>query len=214
MLYNSMGGKNSFIILLLIAASATITYCIESFQSSGNRQPASIPRVFDVSELSGSALEVASQKALLNGVQSIEAKENFGLTLGHFMTKGLDGRTDLVCRVYDRVRLTFQAEGMAVSGDRPSLTIEAPCKASANINQMETIWIPVTKIQEESPGDFELKYIQPTEMTLKFNAIPGAWPQYWVLSSLRVYNREDGRGIDLDARTIYQLSAHPISMRW
>jgi len=178
------------------------------------RRPASIPKVFDFSELQGTALEDAARKHLISDAKSIREKDRAGFYLGHFVTRNLDGKSALACDIYNRVSMTFLAEGMAMSGDRPSLTIDASCEVGDNVNQMEPIWIPIAEIMAQKPGNMELQLNSPKPITLKFQNIESTWPTYWILSELKIYNRTDGRSISVDNTTIYKLSSAPLSMTW
>ncbi|MGE3974993.1 MAG: hypothetical protein AB7F59_10760 [Bdellovibrionales bacterium] len=213
-----MKTKNLFILFVAVAAFAGLSriYSISKHKtaSNTNRVPASIPKMADVSELTGSALETASKRRLLAGAKSILEGENFGVSLGHFITKGMDGRAAFACDVYDRVILTFAAEGIAVSGDRPSLTVETNCEVSQDVSRLATIWIPIQEIKSGKPVDSELKLTQPIDISIKLSNMISEWPAEWVLSKVKLYNRKEGKGIEMDSTNLYQMMSSPISMRW
>jgi len=202
---------------LILAAVTTRFFSIHKHKNqvgNSDRLPAAIPKVADISELTGSALESAAKRRLLSGAKTILEGENFGVSLGHFITKGMDGRAAFACDVYDRVTLTFAAEGIAVSGERPTLTVEADCEATSDASRLATIWIPVGEIKNGPPVDAELRLTAPTDVLVKLSNMTSEWPSLWVLSKVRLYNRKDSQSIDMDSTNLYQMMESQISMRW
>ncbi|MES2965157.1 MAG: hypothetical protein V4760_14825, partial [Bdellovibrionota bacterium] len=117
-----------------------------------NRNPAAIRKDLDFSKLSGDELITASQKRLVTAARVILEKETVGVELGHFVTRDANGDRQLACDFYDRMRLRFEAEGVASSGEKPELEIEGPCRTSSDITRIEPLWIPVQRILGEKVG--------------------------------------------------------------
>jgi hypothetical protein len=178
------------------------------------RVPAAIPKSFDYTHLVGEALENAVHRRLLTGTEFEKTNDGIELRVGHFVTTDTDGKAAFACDVYDRVTFTFEAEGFAVAGERPSLTVEGPCEMSENISQMKPLLIPVEQILGEPAGNLELNYLENVPVALKFSNMTEEWPRQWVLSGLKLSNKDDGRTIILDSKNLRQLSTNPLTMNW
>jgi hypothetical protein len=206
----------SLVALVVTAGVAKYLTVLKNHNMVGQSQrlPAAIPKIPDISELTGSALETAAKRRLLSGAKSIVEGDSFGVSLGHFITKGLDGRAAFACDVYDRVTLTFLADGIAVSGERPSLTVEANCDVASDVTRLATIWVPVGEIKNGKPVDSEIRVNEPSEVAVKLSNMVSEWPSTWVLSNIKLSSRKDSKSIELDSTNLYQMMDSQISMRW
>jgi len=113
------------------------------------------------------------------------------------------------------MRLTFEAEGMASSGERPSMTVEGPCRTGSDITRIEPIWIPVSKIVSEKASDMDLTFPDNDGVTFKFQDMTGEWPRRWHLTKLRVYNdAETNRSIELSNDALRAIGSKPVVLAW
>ncbi len=219
--------KSRNIFSLFFFGIAVISGMLSQFQSWGgviyisnsqilekNRNPATLRKVFDFSQLEGSALKMRSQKRLIEEASIVNENGKVSIELGHFVTKGDGNRKIFACDFYERVNLTFKAEGIATSGEIPTLRVESPCKVSADLNKISLISIPVDRILNEKPSDMDLSYDQ-SSVNFHFENIGGSWPKNWVLKSVKL-SRDDhpGDGIEVDEREIKDITSVPISMKW
>lgn len=154
--------------------------------SSSRRDPASIKRVYDFSQLEGSALNFAAKQRLLEGAKVIRDKNDVGVELGHFVIKGSDGQKVFACQHYSRVILSFQGEGMSVGGELPKMEVEGGCEISSDINSIAAVWIPVARILGEPVADGEFDFREGHPAKLKFANVSDQWPKLWQLKSLRL----------------------------
>ena len=219
--------KNKIIFSLLFFGVAVAGGMYSQFQSwdgviyisnsqilEKNRNPAAIRKVFDFSQLEGSALKMRSQRRLIEEANITSEKGRVSIELGHFVTKGEGNRKIFACDFYERVNLTFKAEGMATSGEIPTLRVEGPCKVSADLNKISLISIPVARILNEKPSDMDLNYDQ-SSVSFHFENMGHSWPKNWILKSVRLSrDNHPGEGIEVDEHEIKDISSIPISMKW
>ena len=191
------------------------TVVVHSSYFSDRRSPAAIRRVFDFSHLDGSALRLASQKRLVTDARVILADSKVGLELGHFVTKAADGSRLFACEFYDRITLSFEAEGVAENGEKAILKVDGPCAMGDDLNRMAPIWLPTGRFAREKSTDMELTYAESEGVSFKFENMPTAWPHSWILTSIRVFNAEEaGREISISQREMREMSDHPIRVVW
>ncbi|HEX4924159.1 MAG TPA: hypothetical protein VFV50_08735 [Bdellovibrionales bacterium] len=204
------------IVVFVALALAARYYSINKFHGGATtpRTPAAIPKTFDYSHLEGPALESAIQRRLLTGTEFTRVADGVELHLGHFVTSNNDGKPAFACEVFNRVTFTFEADGFATAGERTTLEVEGPCEMSANISEMQPLLIPVGNILNEKPGNLELNYMIGTPISLKFSNMPDEWPRQWVLSGIKIYNREDGRSFIVDQKNLRKLATEPLTMVW
>ena len=188
------------------------------YLDENKRHPAAVRRAFDFSQLEGDALELASQKRLLSDARVVNLKKGFGwgIELGHFITRGDRGERQFACGFYDRVELTFFAKGMAISGERPLMMVEAGCRIGDNVNRISAIPIPVSKILQEPPGDLEFQYLEENPVVIKFNHVVDQWPRKWSLYSVRLFHHSiTNREVKVDSTQIQNISTNDeVQMTW
>lgn len=154
-------------------------------QSSG-RDPAAIRKVYDFSALEGSALNYAAKQRILDGVKVVREEQDIGIELGHFVIKGSDGEKTFACQKYSKVVLSFEGEGVAVSGELPKMEVEGGCEISSDINRIAAVWIPVSRILGEPVVDGEFDFREGRPSKLKFANVTDQWPRLWQLKSVRL----------------------------
>lgn len=157
--------------------------------SANRREPASIGREFDFSKLEGSALIKASKERLLNDLHVIRAHSAIGLQLGHFAMLGDDHQRQFACDYYDRIELSFRAEGMATNGKAPTMNVDSPCEISTEVHLISPVWIPVDEILKRNPGDKTLSFEKFRKLKISFQGISFMWPKDWALIAVRLYNQ-------------------------
>lgn len=81
----------------------------------------------DYSYLSGGSLKKAVINRLLMNSYIDRQSDDFRVHLAHFQMT-VDGKKhSSVCDYFKTVQITFQAEGIAVSGEKPLVVLQAPC---------------------------------------------------------------------------------------
>ncbi len=183
--------------------------------TSNLRNPAAVRRDLDFTRLSGTELLTGTSSRLVSDARVILEKGEMGIELGHFVTRDEQGNKLLACDYFDRMRLTFEAEGMASSGERPAMIVEGPCRTANDITRIEPIWIPVTKIVSEKAADMDLSFPEEEGVTFKFQDMTGEWPRRWHLTNVRVFNdTESNRSVELSNDTLRSIRSRPVVLAW
>jgi hypothetical protein len=181
---------------------------------SSSRIPAAIRRDLDFSELRGADLVSASQKRLLTAARVILQGDQMGIELGHFVLRDEAGRSQLACDYYDGVKMTFEAEGIADSGEKPVMEIEGPCRSGTDMTRIEAIWVPVARILDERPADMDLAYDN-ENVHFHFKNMGTEWPTRWALQAVHLYNsQEPGREVNVEHADLHEIMAHPLVLNW
>lgn len=151
----------------------------------GDRLPASLQESPDAMEALKKPIKLRVQEELINSVQVTNTPTVASIELEQFAAKEKDGSYQLSCMVYDHAILTFEAEGMAVAGERPKMLIKTPCHIqTASVNKMKSIIVPITELKAQTPkdGSLTLSGFPGTEYT--FHGVAGQWPTVWVLKQI------------------------------
>jgi hypothetical protein len=182
---------------------------------ASTRDPAAIKKVYDFSHLEGSALDFAAKQRLLDGAKIIHDKKDIGVELGHFVIKGEDGQKVFACQRYSRVVLSFEGDGVAVSGDLPKMEVEGTCEISKDINSIAAVWIPVSRILGEpvADGEFDLREGHPAK--LKFANVSDQWPRTWMLKSLKLIDPTGANGeVSVPTSELKQILKKPVILEF
>jgi hypothetical protein len=150
------------------------------------RDPAAIKKVYDFSNLEGSALDFAAKQRLLDGVRVVRDQKDIGIELGHFVIRDDSGQKVFACQKYSKIILGFRGEGTAVAGEVPQMEVEGGCEISTDINSIAAIWIPVSRILQEPVADGEFDFRDGKPSKLKFVNVLDQWPSTWQLYSIRL----------------------------
>jgi hypothetical protein len=180
------------------------------------RNPAAVHRDLDFTRLNGTELLTGTHKRLVSDARILLQKSGqLGVELGHFVTRDEQGNKLLACDYYDRMRLTFEAEGIASSGERPMMIVEGPCRTGSDITRIEPIWIPVAKIVSEKASDMDLTFPDDEGVTFKFQDMTGEWPRRWHLTNVRVFNdAEMARSVELSNDALRSIRPKPVVLAW
>ncbi len=191
------------------------------------RVPAAIPKDLDFSRLNGAELMSASQKRLLTAAKVIISQKRIGIEFGQFIIRSTDGQRQLACDFYDRVRVRLQADGVAVSGERPEIEVNAPCATSTDLAMTEPIWIPTEEIMSGEAVDGEAKFniddesaSQAVRATLeqtsfRFKNMTPHWPRRWAITEVTLYREsEPGKEVHVDQSDMKDFSKKPLILTW
>lgn len=209
--------RGFFVGFILTFALIGTFAIIKNATEDGGRLPAAVDksRIFDVSYLEGGALKAASAKQLLSPTEVFEGDESVTINFGHFVARAPTGERQLLCDIYDQVELTFEAEGVAVNGERAKLKVLAPCSVSENLNKMKSIVIPTAQIKRLPTTDGEFSFGDLPSYYFSAYHLPDSWPETWVMTEFKLLKRNDpGVSLSLDRREVYNFSSKPIMMNW
>lgn len=185
------------------------------------RSPAAVRSISEYSPVDHQALYRTVQGQLMAYAQVIKDDEMLGLQLGHPILTGKSGGHEFGCQVadhsgvYDRMKITFVGTGISEGGEAPHMTIDARCKSKKNLNQLDTVWIPMKSIVQSPAKDQKFVFGSEDTVKLNFESIPSQWPEKWVLWNVRFY-REDApeQSLDVDAGALKQANAKLLSFDW
>ncbi len=165
-----------------------------TIQAKASRDPAAIKKVYDFSQLNGSALNFAAKQRLIDGAKIIRESKDLGLELGHFVVKGQDGLKAFACQKYSKVVLHFEGDGTAVGGELPQMEVEGACEISRDINSIAAVWIPVSRILGEPVADGEFDFREGRPSKVKFANVSDQWPTVWQLKSVKLIDPSGANG--------------------
>lgn len=141
------------------------------------RDPASInSKVFQINNLSSDQIK----NQLVQKIKvypTIDGKKNIQFS----------GFSSALCRTYSEIEMEFQAEGVAVAGEIPSMKVTAPCEGGQDPAEMGNIQIPVAKILAEKPKNAEFSFNGYTAK-IELKHAPDEWPTVWVLKAVQFKN--------------------------
>lgn len=179
------------------------------------RVPAAIRKDLDFSRLNGAELMSASQKRLFTAARVITTQKNVGIEFGQFIIRSNDGQRQLACDFYDRVRVKLQADGMAVSGERPEIEINAPCATSTDLALTEPIWIPTEEIMSGNAADGEAKFASLERSSFRFRNMSHHWPRRWAVTEVTLYREsEPGQEVHVDQSDMKDFNQKPLIVTW
>jgi hypothetical protein len=178
------------------------------------RTPAAIRKVYDFSDLDGSALSQASKQRLISGFEVTRDNDEIGVRLGHFVVAGQNGEKVFACERYDRVVLSFEGEGVAVNGDKPKMEVEGQCEPDQDINRISPLWIPVARITAATLEDGEQMYENRSSgVRVKFANVSDQWPPQWVLTSIRLTNAGQEQ-VTIDNAELREMVQRPVVLEF
>lgn len=178
--------------------------------STPSRDPAAIKKVYDFSNLDGSALDQASKQRLISGAKLIRESQDIGVELGHFVLRGPNGEKTFACQMYSKIVLVFEGDGMASAGEKPAMEVEGNCEISADINAISPLWIPVARIMGEpvAEGDFDYRDGRPARV--HFSHVREEWPKVWRLRAVRLSNTyQQGSEVTIEDQELRQYTQKP-----
>lgn len=179
------------------------------------RSPASVQNqnLFDMFD-KGDALQTALHRDIVTSIQVAKAEKNFNIHVRNFLVKN-ESTNEHLCDYFNSYTLTFEAEGMASSGERPTMVVTAPCELSAKTNMPVPVVIPVEDIFKLAPDDTDISFEVNPKASFSFRNVSDMWPEYWVLSKVQFSNsNHSSREVIIDRREIYSLSKVPVTMSW
>ncbi len=179
------------------------------------RGPAGIPKKIDFYHLSGSAFNKQARERIVEELRVVSNKDGVGIEFGNFAFRAKDGSRQLACDSLDRVTVTLVAEGMAVSGERPTIVVEGPCDyRNSDLNKVAPVWIPVSKILKANPWGAETT-IEEGETKLTFSSIGDSWPMQWEIASVRLHDQNDAStDVTVTQRDFVEQMSDLVKVNW
>lgn len=163
------------------------------FIKESGREPTAVPRQFDLTFVQQGKFGLHARQALLENLKLEQsADKGWKIEVPNFVTKDKFGYRELICEKYNRVSLEFQAEGVAVSGKHPMMTVEGPCNYSSEpmAKYLQAFEIPGSLFERETAEDFNVLVGNDIQFWVRMTDVPNFWPEEWVLSSVRFFQTE------------------------
>ena len=212
------GGVATFVVFSLLGFYISVTawdgmiYVSDlKLKGMSGRVPAAIRKDLDFSRMNGAELMMASQRRLLTAARVVADKDLIGIEFGQFIIRSQEGQRQLACDFYDRVRVRFEAAGMASSGEKPTMEVNAPCATSNDLALTEPIWIPALEIMAGNAIDGEATFASVERTSFKFSHMMDIWPRKWAVTEVTLYREsEPGQEIHVDQDDMRDFQRKPL----
>lgn len=158
------------------------------------RSPAAVHNLKDFSRLDAKSLSRAAHDQVIANAEILKKQDAVGIKLGHFLTRSPDGKREFACDVesrsgvYNRISMTFMGLGISDSGEVPKLIVEADCKASMDLDWLETVWVPMTQISKLGGSDQEYNTYDANHVSVQVEHMTADWPENWALTNVRLFH--------------------------
>lgn len=172
------------------------------------RDPAAIRQSYDFSHLRGDALSNAMKERMIAGLEVYKETDRMGLAIGHFTFTNGAGEKTLACREFDKMVLSFEAEGVVVNGERPSMEIEGGCRFSDDLAKIHPLYLPVARILGEKPADGEFQFRDGSPVAVRFANLSDEWPRKWVLTGVSLSGNKEKLAIERNE--LRRILGHPL----
>lgn len=168
---------------------------------------------YDLSELTGTALQKSAKIALSQGFQVSRNDKTAGLALGNFLIKNSQGSKVYACEVFPNLEITLKAEGVAYSGNIPTLIIRGPCMSSDDGQTIMPLPIPLKGLYQnvrQNPlwrvplGDRGDSFL------ISAQFLYNEWPADWNVVGVKLSN--DQESIEMDGYEIISLLDQPLTL--
>ena len=188
---------------------------VASTEKETSRKPASATNRFDLSEIDANEFHKAFKYQLMSEALIITTPAEQGIRLGHFLMRGTDGQQVFGCQQYPYVELVFAAEGIAISGEIPKMTVRGPCLESDDQKTIEAFMIPLKKIFADSVEKSEFRfpiYNTREHITIHFKDVVETWPTQWNLVTIKLYNQDPKDVLTMDGYEIISIMGEPMTL--
>lgn len=182
---------------------------------SDPRLPAAFDQAMDLTKLEGYNLEMAQKKQLIQSHRLQDLNGEISFQLGNFVYEPREGDASFICNEYDEIELIFLAEGMAVSGSRPKMSIISKCMVDGNSTYLSPIFIPYEEIMSQPAEDQRFDYYTQYNADIEFYNVSLVWPTSWSLDSVRIYNSHTmNEGVYIQNSEIIEFNSRPLIINW
>ena len=156
------------------------------------RELASIPKSLqnDYSHLLGGSFKKAVIHRILSASYIEAPLDEVNIHLPHFLM-AVDGQKNKsACEYFQTVQVTLQAEGIAVSGKKPSITLKTPCTIGYK-NHILSLKFPTSVFSQINPFQMTSSVFEYEQTLISFSSIFTSWPYQWVISEISLIPQND-----------------------
>lgn len=156
-------------------------------------------KYYDLSDLTGPILQKSAKMAMAQGFQVQKTAQEVGLSFGGFLVQNAQGAKVYACEKYPNVELVLKAEGVAYSGNIPTLIVRGPCVTSDDGQKITALPVPLKDLYKnlkENPlwripwGD------RGESLLVSAQYLYDEWPQIWNVVQVKLYNDQESLEID------------------
>lgn len=168
---------------------------------------------YDLSELSGSAFLKSAKIAMSQGLQVQRGAATAGLTIGNFLVKNPSGSKVYACEVFPNVEIALQADGVAYSGNIPTIIVRGPCVNSDDGQLISALPIPLKGLYQSVRNNPMLKVPlgdRGESFLVSAQFLYNEWPVSWNVIGVKLSN--DQESIEMDGYEIISLLDRPLTL--
>ena len=158
------------------------------------RKLASIPETIntDYSDLSGGSLQKAVTNRVLKDSYISRESGDIHINLPHFQMMVDEKRGRSACEYFKKIQVKIHADGVAVSGEKPSLFLESTCIIGQD-NYIQPLKIPSAMFLDIDPIEISSHQVEYDQTFISFASMPNSWPSLWLVSEafLMPYKESD-----------------------
>jgi hypothetical protein len=168
---------------------------------------------FDLSELSGKDFQRAFKVALAQGLQVQKSLQGVGLSLGLFLVQSGNGSKVYACEKYPNIEVTLKAEGVAHSGNIPTLIVRGPCLVSEDGHKIQAFALPLKDLYKnlrENPMWRVPLGNRGDSLLLSAQYLYNEWPTNWNVVQVKLYS--DQESLEIDGYEMISLLDQPLTL--
>ncbi|MCB0348802.1 MAG: hypothetical protein KDD37_08195 [Bdellovibrionales bacterium] len=177
---NSIKRKWLYFFSLLIFFIGAISIFTSIHQT--DRAPAALSGSFSWQEADN-----RQREKILSVAEILKKDSNYIVNLG-------DTADVSMCSKYQYVNIEFVADGVAVSGNKPTLVFFTKCNASS---ETISVFIPRGELMQRPAQATSFEYNGEQTVSVKVENVIGFWPETWVVNKISFYNEQNGQTFSL-----------------
>ena len=176
------------------------------FPEKADRSPASaVNEVVDYSGYDADEFKEKAAEYIVSSAQFIQGSETYRIQLGHVYGPG---RSVSMCETYKNIAIVMKADGMAIHGEAPTITVTAPCSAEKAATLTNEIVIPFKELTAQKAEDGEFEY---EGVTIKVDYLDGEWPYQLYVQSISFMG---GESLNITQDQIMKYNRGNINLSW
>lgn len=207
-----------FILIGILSAGIGTIYVFDYFSnqsrqmaSEADAQALANSDLYDLSQSTGSTFQKAFKYQTLKNALIVKDHNFSSIQVGLFLVQDEDQKTVTMCDKYPTLDYIFSADGVAVSGKQPTMILRIPCQVSFDKRHTSVVTIPFKEIFAGKAGTFNLPIAsldnQEEGRLYIYNDL-NEWPQDWVWTGLKLYDKK-GESLSINGYEIISVLGEP-----
>jgi len=156
-------------------------------------------RVFDLTDMSTKDFMKAFKQAMVYGLQVVREGSEVGLTWGQFLVRNESGAKVYACEKYPHLEVVLKAEGVAYSGNIPTIILRGPCLSSDDGERTRPLMVPLKGLHRllRENSKYNIKMGDRGDAyTIEAQFLYNEWPQYWTVVGVSLSNETEALSMD------------------